>query len=100
MHNGLNSRLDQKIAAHIDSSGRNSTFWSNQQTEAGILLGVTTDKSFDHIEMMIAKQIPLPKVLRILCLRSLVDNGLPKKSYEFFAREILQVEVLLNSVRN
>lgn len=45
----------------------------------------------DHIEECINKQEPLVKVLRLLCLSSLVNNGLKPKQLEFFKREILQV---------
>jgi len=39
---------------------------------------------------MINKQVPLVQVLRLLCLYSLVNNGLKPKQYEFFSREILE----------
>lgn len=44
----------------------------------------------DYIEEMIAKQMPLNQVLRLLCLYSLVSGGLKSKLYDFFRREIAQ----------
>eukprot|EP01017_Pseudomicrothorax_dubius_P028117 TRINITY_DN3320_c0_g1_i12.p1 TRINITY_DN3320_c0_g1~~TRINITY_DN3320_c0_g1_i12.p1 ORF type:complete len:230 (-),score=63.40 TRINITY_DN3320_c0_g1_i12:35-724(-) len=52
-------------------------------------MGAPAAASLDFIEMMIAKQAPLTKVLRLLCLQCLIDNGLKQKSFDYFRREIL-----------
>ncbi len=67
------------------------TFYRNLNIEQGIIIGAKTAQSLDHLEVMIALEEPLEKVLRLLCLQSLIDNGLKQKSYDYFRREILQV---------
>jgi len=57
------------------------------------------DEANEYLETCIDKKEALHKVLRLLCLKSLCNNGIPKKEFEFFRREILQVygyEQMLN----
>lgn len=55
-----------------------------------IVAGIATNKEPEYIEEMINKQAPLTQVLRLLCLYSLVNNGLKAKQFEFFKKEILE----------
>lgn len=43
----------------------------------------------EHIERMIGYGEELNTVLRLLCLYSVVQNGLKAKSFDFFRREII-----------
>ena len=54
------------------------------------LLGVDTDKSSEYIETCICRKEPLFKVLRLVCLQSVVNGGLKPKIFDFYRREILQ----------
>jgi hypothetical protein len=47
-----------------------------------------TQTAEDYLEACIAKQEPLPKVLRLACLLSLT-KGIEKKKYDFFKRELI-----------
>jgi hypothetical protein len=53
-------------------------------------VGTDIEASEQYIEECIAKQDPLVKVLRLLCLYSLTIGGLKEKQYQFFSREIIQ----------
>jgi hypothetical protein len=44
--------------------------------------------------MLVVKEAPLVKVIRLLCLQSIIENGLKQKSLDYFRREILQVLVI------
>eukprot|EP00051_Salpingoeca_urceolata_P013714 m.173465 g.173465 ORF g.173465 m.173465 type:complete len:275 (+) comp17870_c0_seq8:1353-2177(+) len=54
------------------------------------LNGVETDKVSEYIEDCVARKEPLPKVLRLMCLQSLTNNGLSRKVLDFYRTEILQ----------
>ncbi|XP_015782840.1 vacuolar protein sorting-associated protein 33A [Tetranychus urticae] len=64
----------------------------NQTVEAEQLFvnGVDTDKVNTYIEDCIARQEPLTKILRLISLQSLTNNGLKNKNFEYYVREILQ----------
>eukprot|EP01147_Barroeca_monosierra_P010164 gene10164-2326_t len=48
------------------------------------------DAGTSYIEGCIGRAEPLPKVLRLLCLQSLVNGGLKQSTLDFFRREIIQ----------
>lgn len=41
-----------------------------------------------------AKQAPLDKVLRLICLQCLASSGLKPKLLEYYVRELVQVKYL------
>lgn len=55
------------------------------------MAGVDSNSEVDYIEELIDKQEPIVKVLRVLCLMSLVQGGIKAKVLEHFKREIIQV---------
>jgi len=69
---------------------KDPTFHKQLEAEQNLLAGIDTDSSNDYIEESINKQDPIVKILRLLCLQSLTNNGLKPKQFEFFKREILQ----------
>ena len=44
-----------------------------------------------YIEDCVAQKEPLIKVLRLMCMQSVCNNGLKQKVLDFYKREILQV---------
>ena len=44
-----------------------------------------------YIEDCISQKDPLIKVLRLMCMQSVCNNGLKQKVLDFYKREILQV---------
>lgn len=45
-----------------------------------------------YIEDCIAQKDPLIKILRLVCMQSVCNNGLKQKVLDFYKREILQVQ--------
>ncbi len=60
------------------------------QTQLSILAGDDEKVTLAYIEEMIDRQEPLIKVLRLLCLQSLTQNGLKKSVYDNYRRDIIQ----------
>lgn len=44
-----------------------------------------------YIEDCIAQKDPLIKILRLVCMQSVCNNGLKQKVFDYYKREILQV---------
>lgn len=44
-----------------------------------------------YIEDCIAQKDPLIKIMRLVCMQSVCNNGLKQKVLDFYKREILQV---------
>jgi len=76
------------ITVHIRKMVRDPAFLSRVEAENKLIAG--NDSVDDYIEECIDKQEPLVRVLRLLCLSSLVNNGLKPKMLEFYKREIVQ----------
>ena len=79
------------LSHHIDimhkllSTTNESSFRDRWHAERSILEG---DSCYDYIEDCIARNESLLKVLRLLCLQSLVSNGFSSKRYDYFRREM------------
>jgi hypothetical protein len=48
-----------------------------------------------YIEDCIAQKDPLIKILRLVCMQSVCNNGLKQKILDYYKREILQVHFFL-----
>jgi len=83
-------RLHTSIAEKILAVTKDPSFHKQLEAEQNLLAGVDVESSSEYLEDCINRQDPLSKVLRLLCLQSLTNNGLKPKQYEFFKREILQ----------
>eukprot|EP00301_Raphidiophrys_heterophryoidea_P006293 c12553_g1_i2.p1 GENE.c12553_g1_i2~~c12553_g1_i2.p1 ORF type:complete len:267 (-),score=73.02 c12553_g1_i2:20-820(-) len=80
-------RVHTNIADRIGQHTSKESFHKRLEVEQGLVRGVALDQ--DYIEECINKQEPLHKVLRLLCLASLMQSGLKTKQFDFFRREIL-----------
>eukprot|EP00762_Andalucia_godoyi_P000574 ANDGO_05304.mRNA.1 Vacuolar protein-sorting-associated protein 33 homolog len=78
------------IAEKISKIVRDSSFRRHIEAEQSIIAGESEKENLEYIEEIINRQEPLGKVLRLLCLFSIVNNGLKQKQYELFRREIMQ----------
>ncbi|KAF9360746.1 hypothetical protein BGX34_007526 [Mortierella sp. NVP85] len=83
-------RLHTSLAEQIMDYTMTDDFNKILEVQQNVVAGIATNKEPEYIEEMINKQVPLVQVLRLLCLYSLVNNGLKPKQYEFFSREILE----------
>jgi len=80
-------RLHTNIAEHILSITKRSGFRQRLEAEQNMLVG--NDDGISYIEECINKRDSLLKVLRLLCMLSLCNGGLPAKQFDFFRAEIL-----------
>ena len=53
--------------------------------------GIDTDKINPYIEDCIAREERLSKVLRLMCIQSICNDGLKPKVLDYYKREIIQV---------
>ncbi|KAF9110866.1 hypothetical protein BGX27_005759 [Mortierella sp. AM989] len=83
-------RLHTSLAEQIMDYTMTDDFNRILEVQQNIVAGIATNKEPEYIEEMINKQAPLVQVLRLLCLYSLVNNGLKPKQFEFFKKEILE----------
>ncbi|KAG0200483.1 hypothetical protein BGX28_006456 [Mortierella sp. GBA30] len=83
-------RLHTALAEQIMNYTMTDDFNRILEVQQNVVAGIATNKEPEYIEEMINKQAKLVQVLRLLCLYSLVNNGLKPKQYEFFRKEILE----------
>lgn len=64
----------------------------NRELEVQQNIAAGTDPIYQHetIEELIARDVPLSKILRLLCLESTISGGLRAKDLESFKKQILQ----------
>ncbi|KAF9906448.1 hypothetical protein BX616_000721 [Lobosporangium transversale] len=83
-------RLHTSLAEQIMDYTMTDDFNRILEVQQNVVAGIATTKEPDYIEEMINKQVPIVQVLRLLCLYSLVNNGLKPKQYESFKKDILE----------
>lgn len=85
-----NLEMHINIVQYINALIGKTAFRKYVQTQLGILAGDDEKTTLAYIEEMIDRQEPLIKVLRLLCLQSLTQNGLKKGVFENIRRDIIQ----------
>ncbi|KAF9942459.1 hypothetical protein BGZ67_001441 [Mortierella alpina] len=83
-------RLHTALAEEIMNYTMTDDFNRILEVQQNVVAGIATNKEPEYIEEMINKQAKLVPVLRLLCLYSMVNNGLKPKQYDFFRKEILE----------
>jgi len=83
-------RIHTNIAEKVISVTRDPQFRKRLEAEQSMLAGVEPETALEYIQESINKQDSIVKVLRLLCLYSLTNNGLREKDYNLIRREILQ----------
>uniref|UniRef100_A0AAQ5ZZT2 VPS33A core subunit of CORVET and HOPS complexes n=1 Tax=Amphiprion ocellaris TaxID=80972 RepID=A0AAQ5ZZT2_AMPOC len=78
------------IAELIKDITTSEAFFDNLTVEQEFMTGVDTDKVNTYIEDCIAQKDPLIKILRLVCMQSVCNNGLKQKVLDYYKREILQ----------
>eukprot|EP00696_Hemimastix_kukwesjijk_P015912 gnl/Hemi2/418_TR141_c0_g1_i1.p1 gnl/Hemi2/418_TR141_c0_g1~~gnl/Hemi2/418_TR141_c0_g1_i1.p1 ORF type:complete len:361 (+),score=106.36 gnl/Hemi2/418_TR141_c0_g1_i1:931-2013(+) len=81
--------LHVNTAEWISTHTRDRKFHKRIEAEQNYVSGQDLE-STDFIEECINRQEPLTRVLRLLCLYSLTNNGMSQKKLDFFRHEILQ----------
>ncbi|KAK1892700.1 Vacuolar protein sorting-associated protein 33A [Dissostichus eleginoides] len=78
------------IAELIKDITTSEAFFDNLTVEQEFMTGVETDKVNTYIEDSIAQKDPLIKILRLVSMQSVCNNGLKQKVFDYYRREILQ----------
>ncbi|KAM8866504.1 vacuolar protein sorting-associated protein 33A [Synchiropus picturatus] len=78
------------VAELIKDITTSESFFDNLTVEQEFMTGVDTDKVNTYIEDCIAQKDPLIKILRLVCMQSVCNNGLKQKILDYYKREILQ----------
>lgn len=77
-------KLHTDLAGDIMTIAKNPDFLSCLDTEQTFICAEHADKSHEYVEDAICCKGPLPKVLRLICLQSLTNNGLKPKLFDFY----------------
>ena len=78
--------LTEEILKHTQSD----TFRRCLEVQQNLADGTDPSSQHETIEELIARDIPLPTILRLICLESCISGGLRLKDLENFKRLILQ----------
>uniref|UniRef100_A0A671QBU5 Vacuolar protein sorting-associated protein 33A n=1 Tax=Sinocyclocheilus anshuiensis TaxID=1608454 RepID=A0A671QBU5_9TELE len=88
--------LNGSISAHpsfftflLSCVSASEDFFDSLTVEQEFMTGVDTDK-VTYIEDCIAQKDPLIKILRLVCMQSVCNNGLKQKVLDYYKKEILQ----------
>lgn len=81
--------IHTNLADELTKYTRSETF--NRELEVQQNIAAGSDPIYQHetIEELIARNVPLPNILRLLCLESTVAGGLRAKDLDNFKRQIL-----------
>ncbi|KAK3771335.1 hypothetical protein RRG08_024291 [Elysia crispata] len=83
---GIHTSIAELIKDYTDSD----EFLDSLRCQQELIHGIDTDKVNSYIEDCIARQENLTKVLRLLCIQSMCNDGLKPKVLEYYKREIIQ----------
>ncbi|KAI9784142.1 MAG: hypothetical protein M1839_002646 [Geoglossum umbratile] len=82
-------KIHTGIAEEIMKHTRSDLFNRILEVQQNLAAGADPSSQHDTIEELIARDCPLPMVLRLLCLESCISGGLKPKDLDNFKREIL-----------
>lgn len=82
-------RIHTNLAEEIVKQTRSETFNRVLEVQQNIAAGTDATAQHDTIEELIARDVPLPTILRLLCLESCISGGLRPRDLENFKRQIL-----------
>uniref|UniRef100_A0A7S1KPA5 Sec1-like protein n=1 Tax=Percolomonas cosmopolitus TaxID=63605 RepID=A0A7S1KPA5_9EUKA len=85
-----NLEMHINIMQQIKALTGRRDFRKTIESEQAVIGGSKLDDTFKYIEECINKKDQFTKVLRLLMLISIVNNGIPVKKFAFFRNEILQ----------
>ena len=83
-------KIHTGLAEEIMKHTRTPQFSQVLEVQQNLAAGADPSSQHDAIEELIARDTPLPDVLRLLCLESCMSGGIKPKDLEFFKRLILQ----------
>lgn len=82
-------RRHTDLAAYFNGVAKADSFTSLLEAEQLMLAQADPDKPVEYVEDCIGRKEPLDKVLRLVCLHSVLCNGLKPKVFESYRRDII-----------
>ncbi|AEO70302.1 6bc8f72e-9277-4da0-a9ba-172421a21c7a [Thermothielavioides terrestris] len=83
-------KIHTGMAEEIIKYTRTESFNKLLEVQQNLAAGADPSSQFDAIEELIARDTPLPQVLRLLCIYSCISGGIKAKELDHFRRLILQ----------
>ncbi|KAK4251971.1 Sec1-like protein [Corynascus novoguineensis] len=83
-------KIHTGMAEEIIKYTRTERFNKLLEVQQNLAAGADPSSQFDAIEELIARDTPLPQVLRLLCIYSCISGGIKIKELDHFRRLILQ----------
>ncbi|KAK1781887.1 Sec1-like protein [Copromyces sp. CBS 386.78] len=83
-------KIHTGLAEEIMKYTRTEHFSKMLEVQQNLAAGADPSSQFDAIEELIARDVPLPQVLRLLCVYSCISGGIKTKEFDHFRRLILQ----------
>ena len=77
------------LAEEIKKRTQSDEFIRLLEIQQNLVAGADPSSQFDAIEELIARNTPLPEVLRLLCVYSCISGGIKTKEYDLFRKLIL-----------
>lgn len=83
-------KIHTSLAEEIMKTTRSEIFGRVLEVQQNLTAGSDPSSMHDNIEELIARDIPLHIILRLLCLESCISGGLRQRDFEHFKRQVLQ----------
>jgi hypothetical protein len=83
-------KIHTGMAEEIIKYTRTESFNKLLEVQQNLAAGADPSSQFNAIEELIARDTPLPQVLRLLCIYSCISGGIKAKELDHFRRLILQ----------
>ncbi|KAL1841128.1 hypothetical protein VTJ49DRAFT_7406 [Mycothermus thermophilus] len=83
-------KIHSGMAEEILKFTKTDIFTKVLEVQQNLAAGADPSSQFDAIEELIARNTPLPQVLRLLCIYSCISGGIKTKEMDHFRRLILQ----------
>ncbi|KAK4185529.1 Sec1-like protein [Podospora australis] len=81
----IHTGLAEEIIKHTGTENFNKLL----EVQQNLAAGADPSSQFDAIEELIARDTPLPQVLRLLCVYSCISGGIKTKELDYFRRLII-----------
>ncbi|KAJ8120024.1 hypothetical protein ONZ43_g3162 [Nemania bipapillata] len=83
-------KIHTGLAEDIMKHTRTDQFSRLLEAQQNLAAGADPSSQHDAIEELIARDTPLPEVLRLLCIYSCVSGGIKSKDFDHFRRLVLE----------
>jgi vacuolar protein sorting-associated protein 33A len=84
------ARTHAGLTEQIRDYTRTDQFTGLLQVQQNLAAGSDPSSQVEKIEELVARDTPLPEVLRLLCIYSCISGGIKQREYDHFRRLILQ----------